>query len=298
MNMVYAILLGSIVANIALIFLFVRKKSLVREMLNSDITAFEYVSRADDNVRILYNNDKLDVYEIVINMRFKTKSYICNSSYQLKRVNTFLLKNLVNRLLDLYEEEIKDTEIINNIIASKDFEKIENVNNFIKKMLDIKKEDYNFIYRINNFIKISYKDIFILIDTNNNTTNFVDDKDKILIEIHPDNIVNLNIFTKHIVDLFKSELSEAIEINGNIYSRKYAEQELNIEILDFHEDEYYDDEDEYGDDEYTDLIDKNNPRIKIKKDLHNIDFILDKIAKYGYDTLSEEEKQFLNNYSK
>jgi hypothetical protein len=153
----------------------------------------------------------------------------------------------------------------------------------LKGVLSLKKENFIFDYRIDNIIKINFnensimislKDIssFLIMDKNNNiiVSNKIyesGEKDKLAI----------SIIDKLCGDYFKNEVYNTIFISNKEYSISYLERILpgidlnNISIKDG-----------------IAFIDQ-----KVEKTI-SIDDILDKISKTGIDSLTEIERNILN----
>ena len=104
--------------------------------------------------------------------------------------------------------------------------------------------------------------------------------------IYTSNLIDsdlVNEISKEIELKHNKDINDVIDILGLVFSREDFEKSFNIkEIRNVIKKEESD---------IDEIVKKNKKRF-------NIDEILDKISKIGIDNLTEEEKQFLNNYNK
>jgi hypothetical protein len=95
----------------------------------------------------------------------------------------------------------------------------------------------------------------------------------------------INEITKAIELKHNKDINDVVEILGFVFSREDFEKSFNVNIKEIKNGVKKEESD------IEKILKKNKKRF-------DIDEILDKISKVGIENLTEEEKQFLNNYNK
>ena len=175
--------------------------------------------------------------------------------------------------------------IIYNMLYNK---KVKNYYSYIKEykqyIFRLNDNKTIFLKRINSSVYIEYGiEKCLILNLNNNKFSFIDNK--INKKINSINIFPFNLLNKFLSEkTFKKHeklINNIIYYNGNLLDKKSYNLIMGIvEIT-------------------TDLI-KKNQEVENNKEIKDfdIDDILDKINKVGYDKLTIEEKQFLKNLNK
>lgn len=169
-------------------------------------------------------------------------------------------------------------------------DKVKNIIDYIiesKKYLDKLNQDKTiFIKRLDNLVYIEYgiEKIFIL-DIENDIFDFIDYKTNKRINSRfkfLNNILISKTFEKH-----QNKINDCIDFNKTLLDRKTHDlMQLIIDIT-------------------VSSLKENKENKEISKDVENtkenidfdIDDILDKINKVGYNNLTDKEKEFLKNYN-
>ena len=175
--------------------------------------------------------------------------------------------------------------IIYNMLYNK---KVKNYYSYIKEykqyIFRLNDNKTIFLKRINSSVYIEYGiEKCLILNLNNNKFSFIDNK--INKKVNSINIFPFNLLNKFLSEkTFKKHeklINNIIYYNGNLLDKKSYNLIMGIvEIT-------------------TDLI-KKNQEVENNKEIKDfdIDDILDKINKVGYDKLTTEEKQFLKNLNK
>ena len=183
------------------------------------------------------------------------------------------------------------TYILSNLISRSKNKSIlkDNINQFIQILKNIKSDKTKFKSRVNNTIYIEtnlsdYGDVgLVCLLDKKDISIFKDEKC-----IYTSNLINsdlVNEITKEIELKHNKDINDVIEILGFVFSREDFEKSFNVNIKEIKNDIKKEESD------IEKILKKNKKRF-------DIDEILDKISKIGIDNLTEEEKQFLNNYNK
>lgn len=183
------------------------------------------------------------------------------------------------------------TYILSNLISRSKNKSIlkDNINQFIQILKNIKSDKTKFKSRVNNTIYIEtnlsdYGDVgLVCLLDKKDISIFKDEKC-----IYTSNLINsdlINEITKAIELKHNKDINDVVEILGFVFSREDFEKSFNVNIKEIKNGVKKEESD-------IEKILKNN------KKRFDIDEILDKIGKVGIENLTEEEKQFLNNYNK
>lgn len=183
------------------------------------------------------------------------------------------------------------TYILSNLISRSKNKSIlkDNINQFIQILKNIKSDKTKFKSRVNNTIYIEtnlsdYGDVgLVCLLDKKDISIFKDEKC-----IYTSNLINsdlVNEITKEIELKHNKDINDVIEILGFVFSREDFEKSFNVNIKEIKNDIKKEESD------IEKILKKNKKRF-------DIDEILDKISKVGIQNLTEEEKQFLNNYNK
>ena len=183
------------------------------------------------------------------------------------------------------------TYILSNLISRSKNKSIlkDNINQFIQILKNIKSDKTKFKSRVNNTIYIEtnlsdYGDVgLVCLLDKKDISIFKDEKC-----IYTSNLINsdlVNEITKEIELKHNKDINDVIEILGFVFSREDFEKSFNVNIKEIKNGVKKEESD------IEKILKKNKKRF-------DIDEILDKISKIGIDNLTEEEKQFLNNYNK
>ena len=195
-----------------------------------------------------------------------------------------LLKNWSNKL----SEKITHNKLI--LDRNKQFKQI---------LEKVKTKRSIFKTRINNTVYIGVKledygkvDVVYFLDKKENQLNiFKDDKLIITSDLVSQDLINE--IANSINKVHYHRIVDVVEILGLIFYREEFEKSLGISVQDLkHRTENM--MRSINDDDASDvekIVNKNNRKI-------DIDEVLDKINKVGIENLTEEEKEFLNNYNK
>jgi hypothetical protein len=180
--------------------------------------------------------------------------------------------------------------ILNLISRSKNKSILEdNKNQFIQILKNIKSGKTKFKSRVNNTIYIETN----LNDYGNVGIVYLMDKQDVAIFkdekcIYTSNLIDndlVNEITKAIELKHNKDINDVIEVLGFVFSREDFEKSFNVNIKEMKNNIKKEESD------IEKIVNKNKKRF-------DIDEILDKISKVGIENLTEEEKQFLNNYNK
>lgn len=183
------------------------------------------------------------------------------------------------------------TILYNKIIYKRESAKLlKERNSFFSKVLEkIYSNEVQFKDRINNSVTLTTSiegtgliDIVYLMDNRQDVAIFRNGKciyttDGISEDIVDELITTINIY-------FKSEINDVISVLGMIFYKPTFESKFGIKLSDLKA--------MYNFDE--DFYDKNKQK-SVKA--YNIDEILDKISAQGIQSLTLEEKRFLDNYN-
>jgi hypothetical protein len=195
-----------------------------------------------------------------------------------------LLKNWSNKL----SEKITHNKLI--LDRNKQFKQI---------LEKVKTKRSIFKTRINNTVYIGVKledygkvDVVYFLDKKENQLNiFKDDKLIITSDLVSQDLINE--IANSINKVHYHRIVDVVEILGLIFYREEFEKSFGISVQDLkHRTENM--MRSINDDDASDvekIVNKNNRKI-------DIDEVLDKINKVGIENLTEEEKEFLNNYNK
>ena len=192
------------------------------------------------------------------------------------------------------------TYILSNLISRSKNKNIlkDNINQFIQILKNIKSDKTKFKSRVNNTIYIEtnlsdYGDVGLVCLLDKKDSLDLDERapgfmaifkdGKCIYTSNPIDSDLVNEISKEIELKHNKDINDVIDILGFVFSREDFEKSFNIkEIRNVIKKEESD---------IDEIVKKNKKRF-------NIDEILDKISKIGIDNLTEEEKQFLNNYNK
>lgn len=192
------------------------------------------------------------------------------------------------------------TYILSNLISRSKNKSIlkDNINQFIQILKNIKSDKTKFKSRVNNTIYIEtnlsdYGDVGLVCLLDKKDSLHFDQRAPGFMAIFKDgkciytsNLIDIDLvneISKEIELKHNKDINDVIDILGLVFSREDFEKSFNIkEIRNVIKKEESD---------IDEIVKKNKKRF-------NIDEILDKISKIGIDNLTEEEKQFLNNYNK
>ena len=183
------------------------------------------------------------------------------------------------------------TYILSNLISRSKNKSIlkDNINQFIQILKNIKSDKTKFKSRVNNTIYIEtnlsdYGDVgLVCLLDKKDISIFKDEKC-----IYTSNLINsdlINEITKAIELKHNKDINDVVEILGFVFSREDFEKSFNVNIKEIKNGVKKEESD------IEKILKKNKKRF-------DIDEILDKIGKVGIENLTEEEKQFLNNYNK
>jgi hypothetical protein len=183
------------------------------------------------------------------------------------------------------------TYILSNLISRSKNKSIlkDNINQFIQILKNIKSDKTKFKSRVNNTIFIEtnlsdYGDVgLVCLLDKKDISIFKDEKC-----IYTSNLINsdlINEITKAIELKHNKDINDVVEILGFVFSREDFEKSFNVNIKEIKNGVKKEESD------IEKILKKNKKRF-------DIDEILDKISKVGIENLTEEEKQFLNNYNK
>ena len=183
------------------------------------------------------------------------------------------------------------TYILSNLISRSKNKSIlkDNINQFIQILKNIKSDKTKFKSRVNNTIYIEtnlsdYGDVgLVCLLDKKDISIFKDEKC-----IYTSNLINsdlINEITKAIELKHNKDINDVVEILGFVFSREDFEKSFNVNIKEIKNGVKKEESD------IEKILKKNKKRF-------DIDEILDKISKVGIENLTEEEKQFLNNYNK
>ena len=183
------------------------------------------------------------------------------------------------------------TYILSNLISRSKNKSIlkDNINQFIQILKNIKSDKTKFKSRVNNTIYIEtnlsdYGDVgLVCLLDKKDISIFKDEKC-----IYTSNLINsdlINEITKAIELKHNKDINDVVEILGFVFSREDFEKSFNVNIKEIKNGVKKEESD------IEKILKKNKKRF-------DIDEILDKISKVGIQNLTEEEKQFLNNYNK
>jgi hypothetical protein len=183
------------------------------------------------------------------------------------------------------------TYILLNLISRSKNKSIlkDNINQFIQILKNIKSDKTKFKSRVNNTIYIEtnlsdYGDVgLVCLLDKKDISIFKDEKC-----IYTSNLINsdlINEITKAIELKHNKDINDVVEILGFVFSREDFEKSFNVNIKEIKNGVKKEESD------IEKILKKNKKRF-------DIDEILDKISKVGIENLTEEEKQFLNNYNK
>jgi len=183
------------------------------------------------------------------------------------------------------------TYILSNLISRSKNKSIlkDNINQFIQILKNIKSDKTKFKSRVNNTIYIetnlsNYGDVgLVCLLDKKDISIFKDEKC-----IYTSNLINrdlINEITKAIELKHNKDINDVVEILGFVFSREDFEKSFNVNIKEIKNGVKKEESD------IEKILKKNKKRF-------DIDEILDKISKVGIKNLTEEEKQFLNNYNK
>jgi len=195
-----------------------------------------------------------------------------------------LLKNWSNKL----SEKIAHNKLI--LDKNKQFKQI---------LEKVKTKRSRFKTRINNTIYIGVKledygkvDVVYFLDKKENQINIFK-ADKLIITSDLVSQDLINEIANSINKVHYHRIVDVVEILGLIFYREEFEKSFGISVQDLkHRTENM--MRSINDDDASDvekIVNKNNRKI-------DIDEVLDKINKVGIENLTEEEKEFLNNYNK
>jgi hypothetical protein len=192
------------------------------------------------------------------------------------------------------------TYILSNLISRSKNKNIlkDNINQFIQILKNIKSDKTKFKSRVNNTIYIEtnlsdYGDVGLVCLLDKKDSLDLDERapgfmaifkdGKCIYTSNPIDSDLVNEISKEIELKHNKDINDVVDILGFVFSKEDFEKSFNIkEIRNVIKKEESD---------IDEIVKKNKKRF-------NIDEILDKISKIGIDNLTEEEKQFLNNYNK
>jgi hypothetical protein len=183
------------------------------------------------------------------------------------------------------------TTLYNKIIYKRESSKLlKERNSFFSKVLDkIYSNEVQFKDRINNSVTLTtsieetgFIDIVYLMDNRQDIAIFRNGKciyttDGISEDIVDELITTINIY-------FKSEINDVISVLGMVFYKPTFESKFGIKLSDLKAMYNFDEE-----------FDNKNKQRSVKS--YNIDEILDKISAQGIQSLTLEEKRFLDNYN-
>lgn len=283
-----------VILNLILIFVFIKiitRRKVIRKIYNSNIEDFTFTSRADNIVKVNFEDEMLEFFEITVDLKNFNRTYIQNNIYKELKISKRDKHKISKLLVDLFDYEINNTTMVNNVEINKNLKDIAITNNTLEKILESPITQFNFIYRINNYVKVAYiidedTSIFITVNIEHYHNTLLTNIDEhLIVNIYEDNYPLLEELCDKLLNNFKDKWQDIIEINNNLYSKEYAVSQMNVEILE--ENEYEDDEDD---------IDYKLLKAPLKNKNQEIDIILDIILKYGYESLTDEQKDILKKY--
>jgi len=196
-------------------------------------------------------------------------------------IASFIMGMLSYRLLNIFFAKMKDVNAIKDI------------NNQFKQILsNVISNKSKFVNRINSvvFIKTNLHDygdvnIVYLLDKRS-VSIFMEDKCIYTSDFADKEVINSIVET---IDVkYEKNINDVVELLGFIFSREDFEKKFKVKIEDIKNGKMMDHQMES---DINRIIQGNNTKL-------DMDEILDKISKVGIENLTEEEKNFLNNFNK
>ncbi len=196
-------------------------------------------------------------------------------------IASFIMGMLSYRLLNIFFAKVKDINAIKDI------------NNQFKQILsNVISNKSKFVNRINSvvFIKTNLHDygdvnIVYLLDKRS-VSIFMEDKCLYTSDFADQEVVKSIVET---IDVkYEKNINDVVELLGFVFSREDFEKKFKVKIEDIKNGKMMDHQMES---DINKIIQGNNTKL-------DMDEILDKISKVGIENLTEEEKNFLNNFNK
>lgn len=185
---------------------------------------------------------------------------------------SFILGIIIDRIIiKLYENYLFKNELKEN-------------NKIIYDLLKADYKDFTFNSRVDNTVRIHYKEnnleyIYVLLDLDNYTnSSILDNTDNLLVFNYEESYKHIKKLHDILVKLFLTEINDVIRIENRLYSSNIVNYDIELS------------DDEYEDDEFLERMD-------VPENTLNIDEILDKLSKNGKESLTQEEKDFLEKYN-
>lgn len=202
---------------------------------------------------------------------------------------------------------LRTIDFINYI---KDKYKLEKYNKIFKKIRDSEMKSENFLYRINNTCYFKFDDIYLNLSFNNDMTysyiNIVGDSsfNEIIYSSYLDDKFNIvekeeTLLIDCLLKFYSNEIADIKSYGGYFHSSKMVDKQINDTIalikLNLEKDNIVSvtllNDEEF----YFEKKTENSTELKITQ--IDIDSILDQISENGIESLTDEQKNILNNYN-